>query len=181
MGVVLHMRDLLDSWERAKKVPRERADFICKQLNIMVQADDMAFISPDVMPRNLATIPEENLLGRRCFGGFDLSSREDFTAAALEFPLDDGCFYVLLHSWVPRRKVEMDQEKIDYYGMAMRGLLTIVEGEYISQDDVYQWFCAQAEKYEITAIGYDPANAVKLRQMLEMKWASTARLSGRGR
>lgn len=169
LGVVLHMRDLLDSWERAKKVPRERADFICKQLNIMVQADDMAFISPDVMPRNLATIPEENLLGRRCFGGFDLSSREDFTAAALEFPLDDGRFYVLLHSWVPRRKVEMDQEKIDYYGMAMRGLLTIVEGEYISQDDVYQWFCAQAEKYEITAIGYDPANAVKLRQMLEMK------------
>ena len=169
LGVVLHMRDLLDSWERAKKVPRERADFICKQLNIMVQADDMAFISPDVMPRNLATIPEENLLGRRCFGGFDLSSREDFTAAALEFPLDDGRFYVLLHSWVPRRKVEMDQEKIDYYGMAMRGLLTIVEGEYISQDDVYQWFCAQAEKYEITSIGYDPANAVKLRQMLEMK------------
>lgn len=169
LGTVLHMNDLVDAWERAKKVPRERADFICKQLNIMVQADDMAFVSPDVMPRNMGTIPEESLLGRRCFGGFDLSSREDFTAAALEFPLDDGRFYVLLHSWVPRRKVELDQEKIDYYGMAMRGLLTIVEGEYISQDDVYEWFVAQAKKYEITTIGYDPANAMRLRQMLEGK------------
>ena len=68
---------------------------------------------------------------RRCYGGFDLSTCEDFTAAVLEFPLADGRVFVLLHTWVPRRKVELDQEKIDYYGLAMRGHLTIVEGEYV--------------------------------------------------
>lgn len=75
--------------------------------------------------------------------------------------------FVLLHTWVPRRKVELDQEKIDYYGLAMRGHLTIVEGEYVRQEDVYDWFCEQAKKYEIVTIGYDPANATRLRQMLE--------------
>lgn len=167
LGYLLKIEDLRATWERDRCVPQQRADFITKQLNIMVNADDMAFVQPEVLNRNQDTIPEESLLGRRCYGGFDLSSREDFTAAALEFPLDDGRYFVLLHSWVPRAKVEQDMEKIDYYGLAMKGLLTIVEGDYIKQEDVAEWFKAQAKKYEIVKIGYDPANAVRLRQMLD--------------
>lgn len=170
LGKTLHLKELAEKWERNKLIPSERADFICKQLNIMVNADDMAFVQPEVVRRNKETIPEEELLGRRCYGGFDLSSREDFTAAALEFPLDDGRIFVLLHSWVPRRKVEMDQEKIDYYGLAMKGHLSIVDGEYIQQEDVWQWFLQMAEKYEIVTIGYDPANATRLRQLLETRF-----------
>lgn len=170
LGHTLQLAELVAKWERCKYIPSERADFICKQLNIMVNADDMAFVQPEVIRRNKDQIPEESLLGRRCYGGFDLSNREDFTAAALEFPLDDGRSFVLLHSWVPRRKVELDQEKIDYYGLAMKGYLTIVPGEYIQQEDIYQWFVDQGKKYEIVTIGYDPANATRLRQMLEQRF-----------
>ena len=170
LGHTLQLAELVAKWERCKYIPSERADFICKQLNIMVNADDMAFVQPEVIRRNKDQIPEDSLLGRRCYGGFDLSNREDFTAAALEFPLDDGRSFVLLHSWVPQRKVELDQEKIDYYGLAMRGYLTIVPGEYIQQEDIYQWFVDQAKKYEIVTIGYDPANATRLRQMLEQRF-----------
>ena len=167
LGKVLQLGDLIAEWNRVKLIPSERANFIMKQLNIMVNADDMAFVQPEVLKRNRGTYPEENLLGRRCYGGFDLSNREDFTAAALEFPLDDGRIFVLLHSWVPQRKVDLDQEKIDYYGLQMKGYMTIVPGEYVQQEDVHRWFCEQAKKYEIVAIGYDPANATRLRQMLE--------------
>ncbi len=170
LGTVLHLEDLEAKWQRNRLIPSERADFICKQLNIMVNADDMAYVQPEVIRRNREQVDMESLLGRRCYGGFDLSNREDFTAAALEFPLDDGRVFVLLHSWVPRRKVELDQEKIDYYGLAMRGYLTIVDGEYIQQEDVYDWFIAMADKYEIVSIGYDPANATRLRQMLETRF-----------
>ena len=170
LGVVLQLNDLEEKWARNKMVPSERADFICKQLNIMVNADDMAFVQPEVIRRNNGVIQMESLLGRRCYGGFDLSNREDFTAAALEFPLDDGRVFVLLHSWIPRRKVDLDQEKIDYYGLAMKGYLTIVDGEYIQQEDVYDWFMAQSNLYEIVTIGYDPANATRLRQMLETRF-----------
>lgn len=167
LGRLLHLEELERQWERAKAVPQEKADFICKQLNIMVNADDLAFVQPEVLKRNDVQMEEEALLGRRCYGGFDLSSREDFTAAALEFPLDDGQIFVKLHSWVPQRKVQMDQEKIDYYGLAMKGHLTIVPGEYVQQEDVYDWFVQQSELYEILTIGYDPANATRLRQMLD--------------
>ena len=167
LGYTLHLEELKEKWERNKLIPSERADFICKQLNIMVNADDMAFVQPEVIRRNRETMDPERLLGRRCYGGFDLSNREDFTAAALEFPLEDGKSFVLLHSWVPKRKVDLDQEKIDYYGLAMKGHLTIVDGEYIQQEDVYRWFAEMSWLYEIVTIGYDPANATRLRQMLE--------------
>ena len=167
LGVLLDLETLKQKWERDKLTPPERADFITKQLNVMVAADDMQFCPPEILKRNTGTVPEESLLGRPCYGGFDLSDREDFTAAALEFPLDDGRVAVIVHSWVPRRKVELDNEKIDYYGLAMRGSLDIVDGEYIRQEDVYDWFQKQAEKYEIQAIGYDPANASTLSRMLE--------------
>lgn len=169
LGVLLELKELEEQWERCKRVPQEKADFICKQLNVMVNADDLAFVQPEVLKRNDALVEDEALLGRRCYGGFDLSSREDFTAAVLEFPLDDDRIFVKLHSWVPQRKVELDQEKIDYWGLAQKGYLTIVPGEYVQQEDVFDWFVAQSEKYEILTIGYDPANATRLRQMLDGK------------
>lgn len=167
LGVLLDKQELINTWEKNKLIPAERADFICKQLNIMVNADDMAYVQPEIIKRNSAVINPEMLRGRQCFGGFDLSSREDFTAAALEFPLDDGRYFVKLHTWVPRRKADLNQEKIDYYNLALRGDLTIVDGEYIDQSEVYKWFMQMAREYEIVSIGYDPANATTLRQLLQ--------------
>lgn len=167
IGTLFTMEELQAQWERCKLIPSERADFICKQLNVTVNTDDLQYVQPEVVRRNNAMLSEDALLGRRCYGGFDLSNREDFTAAALEFPLDDGRIFVMLHSWVPRRKAELGQEKIDYYSLAMKGYLTIVEGEYVQQEDVYEWFREMSALYEIVTIGYDPANATRLRQMLE--------------
>lgn len=167
LGVLLNMETLRLDYERSRGTPRMLADFITKQLNVMVDAADATFVDADVMARNKKTIDPDMLLGRRCYGGFDLSAREDFTAAVLLFPLDDGSFYVMHHSWVPRAKVEKDNEKIDYYGWAMQGYLTIVEGEYVQQEMVYDWFCEQVKDYAIQGIGYDPANAVTLTRMLK--------------
>jgi phage terminase large subunit-like protein len=75
-----------------------------------------------------------------CYGGYDLSSREDFTAAVLLFPLDDGRWFVLHHSWTTRRKVDLNNEKIDYAHFAMLGVLTICDGDYVPQDEVFKWF-----------------------------------------
>lgn len=167
MGVLVQKKDLEQLWEKQKLIPQERATFITKNLNIMVNADDMAFVGPEIINRNNKVIDEESLKGRACYGGFDLSEREDFTAAALLFRLDDGTYFVKLHTWVPRRKVDLNKEKIDYYGLAMRGDLSIVEGEYVQQEDVFEWFQKMNAIYEIDLIGYDPANAVRLKQMLE--------------
>ncbi len=174
---VLQNRDELErEWERAKLVPQNKADFITKQLCVTVDSSEAAYLPVEILDRNRDTIDMEQLLGRMCYGGYDLSSREDFTAAVLLFPLDDGRWFVLHHSWTTRRKAELDNEKIDYNHFAMLGLLTICDGDYVPQDEVFKWFKAMAGAngiYEVLAIGYDPANAVWCNRALEAEGFAT--------
>lgn len=170
LGVLIDLERMKVDWQRAQKVPQERSDFITKRLNVMCDASDTVFAEAEVLNRNRAKYDTDGLLGRMCYGGYDLSSREDFTAAALEFQLDDGRLYWLQHSWIPRRKVELDNEKIPYYEWAMKGYLTIVEGEYVEQPVVYEWFREMGKRYAIQCIGYDPANASWLNRMLETEF-----------
>ena len=167
IGVLLDLEQLKNDWERSKHIPQERADFICKQLNIFTNSTEAKYVDYSVLERNNTTFDEHGLEGRECYGGFDLSLTEDFTAAALEFPLDDGRVFWLGHTWLPEKKAQMDNEKIPYYEWAMQGFLTLVPGDYVQYELVYQWFVDAAKKYEIMSIGYDPANAMRLVQSMQ--------------
>jgi phage terminase large subunit-like protein len=159
IGAMLDLEDLKNDWERAKLVPEERADFITKQLNVFGQIDKMSMLDIPTIKKNNRVIDTDILLGRRCYGGFDLSATEDFTSACLEFPLDAGAFFVLSHSWTTRKKVKLDNEKLDYETLQKEGHLTIVNENFINIEHVFWWFMEQSKKYEIFTIGYDPANA----------------------
>lgn len=167
IGVLLDLEQLKNDWERSKHVPQERADFICKQLNIFTNSTDAKFVDFEVLKRNDKTFDVDGLIGRECYGGFDLSLTEDFTAAALEFPLDDGRFFWLGHTWVPEKKVQADNEKIPFYEWAMNGYLTIVPGDYVRYELLFEWFQKAVQLYEVRSIGYDPANAMRLVQTMQ--------------
>lgn len=167
MGKLLDLETLRADWERCKHIPQERADFICKQLNVFVNSGEAKFVDFDVLKRNDGVIDEAGLVGRECYGGFDLSLTEDFTGAALEFPLEDNRFFWMGHTWIPQRKVDQDNEKIPYYEWAMKGYLTIVPGDYVRYELVFEWFKKMSQQYDIMSIGYDPANAMRLVQAMQ--------------
>lgn len=159
LGTLLSLNAMRAEWEKAKNVPQERANFICKCLNLKVNADEASYVDWSVLKKNDGAIDPAELEGHIAYAGFDLSTREDFTAAAVVVPLDDGREFVLHHSWVPRKKLETVPEGTDFYSWAMMGYLSIVDAEYIEQDQVAQWIEKQAEFFDILGIGYDPANA----------------------
>jgi len=167
IGVLLDLKQLEDDWERCKRVSQERSDFICKQLNIFTNNAEAKFVEFEVLKRNDGVFDEAGLVGRECYGGFDLALTEDFTAAALEFPLEDGKFFWLGHTWIPEKKVQADNEKIPYYEWAMKGYLSIVPGDYVTYELLLRWFVEASKRYTIRSIGYDPANAMRLVQSLE--------------
>ena len=167
LGYLLDLETLKTDWERAKLIPEERADFINKQLNVFTNTGKMPFLDYEVIERNNKMVDMELLKGMDCYGGFDLSASEDFTAANLEFPLEDGYFFELSHSWTTRKKMRLNQEKLDWEGLQKEGTLTVIDGEYIKKEYVYEWFLKQRLLYNIRCIGYDPANAPFLVQMLE--------------
>lgn len=167
LGALIQMEDLVADWERCKMVPAERSDWINKQLNVFTLVDELSFLDTATIMRNNREIDLSRLRGERCYGGFDLSETEDFTSACLEFPLPDNDFFVLSHSWVPEKKVKEDREKLDWKSLVASGWLTIVPGEYVDYNLVFEWFKEKRSLYRIDSIGYDPAKAFLLVQAMQ--------------
>lgn len=168
MGVSLDLDILIEDWEKDKRTPEERSDFITKQFNIFIDASKMPFIDFATLKKNNKHLKLEDLRGMSCVGGYDLSSTEDFTSACLVFPLiDTGEIFVLSHSWIPQKKVELGNEKIPYREWSDSGLLTIVKDEYVNEDHVFEWFEEQRNHYNIEMITYDLAKAFRLNKAFE--------------
>jgi phage terminase large subunit-like protein len=168
IGVTLDLDTLIEEWNSRKHIPAERNDFITKRLNVFVKSDEQSFLDYEVIERNNKTIDIKELEGMPCIGGFDLSQTEDFTSACLEFWLDTGEIFVLSHSWIPRKKVIVNNEKIPYYyEWEKEGLLTICESDYVEYEKVLEWFIEQSKRFPIELITYDPANAYRLVKDLE--------------
>lgn len=167
LGALLDIEDLKDEWERVRTIPAERSNFINKQLNVFTQVDELSFLDIKTIRKNNREYDIEKLRGELCYGGFDLAETEDFTSACLEFPLAGNDFFLLEHSWVPEKKVQRDHEKLDWQTLVDSGWLTIVPGEYVDYNFVYQWFCDMRKLYRIDSIGYDPAKAFMLVQKMK--------------
>jgi phage terminase large subunit-like protein len=167
LGKLLMLDDLIDEWDRVQPIPAERSNFINKQLNVFTMVDELSFLDVETIKKNNTVKPLKELRGQRCYGGFDMSETEDFTSACLEFPLPDNWFFILSHSWVPEKKVQVNREKLDWTSLEHDGLLTIVRGEYVDHMLVYEWFAAMRELYKIDSIGYDPAKAFDLVQLMQ--------------
>lgn len=167
MGVSMDLPSLIDDWNTDKHTPAEKNDWITKQFNIFVDNDEQSFVGVDILKRNESKIDLDSLKGRDCIAGYDLSQTEDFTSACLEFPLDDGNVFALSHSWVPQAKVDRDNEGINYKEFQDKGWLTIIPGEYVQYEYVFDWFVEHSKIYHIKKIAYDPANAFRLNEDLK--------------
>ncbi len=176
MGVSLDLDILMDDWDKDKRTPEERSDFITKQFNIFANGSKVPFIDFKTLKKNDKVLDIDELIGQEAIGGYDLSDSEDFTSACIEFPLKTGEVFVLSHSWVPRKKVDDNNEKIPYKEWEEQGYLTIVNEEYINKEVVEKWFEEQAEKYNVSLITYDPAKAFRLNKALEEKGYKTEKV-----
>ena len=169
LGKLLDIEDLKDEWERVKSIPAERNNFINKQLNVFTSVDELSFVDVKIIKKNNKIFPADQLIGRLCYGGFDLSSTEDFTSACLEFPLPENNFFLLEHSWTTEKKRKADHEKLDWQGLVDNGWLTVCDGDYVDYNLVVAWFLEQRSKYRIETIGYDPAKAFMMIQTMQDK------------
>lgn len=167
LGVSIDLEEMKEEWEKAKRTPAERGDFITKRFNIFANNDEMSFIDYQTLQKNNDVIALDDLEGRPCTIGYDLSETEDFTAACATFALDNGKVAVLSHSWIPKHKVEYSNEKIPYREWEEDGLLTVQDKPYIDYQDVLNWIIKMNEHYVVEKITYDRANAFKLNQELK--------------
>ena len=144
----------------------EMSDYMTKRQNLWYEYGDTQYITPNEWKLGRTELTIENMRGRRCFAGLDLSSGGDLTSLALLFPLDDGKIYVWSHSYIPAKRLEehIITDTTPYDVWAKSGLLTPSEAVGGLKNDYLQIVAdlkELQEKFEINiaCIGYDPHNA----------------------
>lgn len=144
----------------------ELSDYMTKRQNLWYEYGDTQYITPNEWKLGRTELTIENMRGRRCFAGLDLSSGGDLTSLALLFPLDDGKIYVWSHSYIPAKRLEehIITDTAPYDVWAKSGLLTPSDAVGGLKNDYLQIVAdlkELQEKYEINivGIGYDPHNA----------------------
>ena len=164
---LMQLADMITDFQNERRVPAQLADWLTKRFNIFSEVDELSYITPEILQKNTRHLDLEELRGRECVGGYDLSDTEDFTSACLEFPLDDGGVFILEHSWIPHARYERDKNPERIRKWEHDGEVTIIPGDYVDYSYVLDWFNEQAQKYDITIIRYDPAKAIRLNKELE--------------
>lgn len=144
----------------------EMSDYMTKRQNLWYEYGDTQYITPNEWKLGRTELTIENMRGRRCFAGLDLSSGGDLTSLALLFPLDDGKIYIWSHSYIPAKRLEehIITDTAPYDVWAKSGLLTPSEAVGGLKNDYLQIVAdlkELQEKFEINiaCIGYDPHNA----------------------
>jgi len=163
---LMEMVDMIGDYKKDRKNPQELADWITKQFNIFSETDELSFVNTETILKNNKNLNLKLLEGRDCTGGYDLSETEDFTAACLEFPLDDGGIFVLEKTWVPEARYKRDKNPERIKAWEQAGELEIIPGDYVKYEYVLDWFTEMSKTYQITKVMFDPAKALLLNKAM---------------
>lgn len=158
-----------------EKQGEDLVNFLTKSLNQWVTYTGGAYIDAEKWAACGSETTLEDMRGRDCYLGIDLSSGGDLTSIALVFPpLDDEPAYIWSHSYMPELRLA-EHEKNDEvpYGIWFRaGLLTLTSGMYGIKTD-YKHIVAELARLitdyelEIIGCGYDAHNIAALLSDLE--------------
>ena len=166
LGYTFSIDKLAEACESAKQNPSEENVFKTLRLNMwvnqavrwmpMAKWDDCA--SPAFSP--------EDLRGRECYAGLDLSSTTDLTALVLVFPPvePDEPYKVLPYAWVPAEAIEQRSRRdhVNYSLWAKQGFIQTTEGNVVDYDFIEQFILRLRDQYSIREIAYDRWNSQSL-------------------
>jgi len=180
MGIVLKKRYIEERVATASTDPGELNDVLRYNFNIWVHQRN-AMISMQhwgacVTPLSYSEY-RSSLLGRKCFGGLDLSLSDDLTAFALWFPplASDEPHKILIDFFLPKSRVELLNQEAGgaYLDWADAGLIHLTEsGSTVDYSYVRGVIAKRYSEFKILAMGFDKYNATETSQMLMTDYGS---------
>lgn len=148
----------------------ELRNFMTKGLNIWVQSTDDQYIDAEKWNACASDTTLEDMRGKECYLGLDLSSGGDLTSGNLEFPLSIAGrhkYFIDSHSFLPKQRLQehIKTDSAPYDMWTKDKLITLTDGESGGYKMDYKFILAYYKKiisnYELKlkGIAYDPHNA----------------------
>mgnify|MGYP002857483454 CR=1 FL=1 len=183
LGVTIDIEKLEAACNSAKNTPAEESAF--RQLNLnQWQTQNERWLSMLKVNACKVDFTEEDLEGRVCYGGLDLSSTTDLTAFVLVFPptADDDKYYVLPYFWLPEETIDLRtrRDHVPYAKWKQEGIFFTTEGNVVDYDYIEKKIVELGQRYEIRRICYDRWNATQLTQRLELEYGFEMAQFGQG-
>ncbi len=159
-----------------EKQGAELVNFLTKSLNRWVTYSGGAYIDAEKWRACGCDLKLEDMRGRECYLGIDLSSGGDLTSIALVFPplVDDDKVYVWSHSYLPELRLAEHENTDDapYRLWATAGQLTLTSGTYGIKTDykhILSELESMIEKYDLKfiSVAYDSHNIAGILSDLE--------------
>ena len=116
-------------------------------------------------------VDEDELEGRVCYGGLDLSSTTDITAFVLVFPPqdEDDKYIILPYFWVPEDTLDLRvrRDHVPYDVWERKGYLQTTEGNVVHYGYIEKFIERLGERFNIREIAFDRWGAVQMVQNLD--------------
>lgn len=169
-GTVIDPVEIAEAAAEVRNKPAELNSFLRYRLNIWTEQLDRV-VDMHAWDECGAEFNEDDLVGRRCHGGLDLSSKKDLTAFVLIFPPDepDGLWLVLPRFWVPQEAASEREraDQVPYMTWARQGFLNLTPGVRTDYECIREQIESDRKRFDVVDIGADPWNLEYLRQRLD--------------
>lgn len=167
LGISVKLKDLEIKAKQAQEIAAAYNQFACKHMNLWVSSS-VKWMNMDKWNKSGADI-DVDLGYKRCYCGVDLSAKLDLTSVTLDFPLDNGVYAVISHSFIPESTMMEKEHKdnVPYSAWVRQGYITSIPGEVIEQQWIIDYIQGLSKKFNIVEICYDPWNASEFGQRME--------------
>jgi len=170
LGETISMEKVAAACESARQNPSEENTFRQLRLNQWVK-QSVRWMPMEKWDACAFPVDEEELEGRVCYGGLDLSSTTDVTAFVLVFPPRDEeeKYIVLPYFWVPEDTLDLRvrRDHVPYELWERQGSLMTTEGNVIHYGFIEKFIEDLGSRFNIREIAFDRWGAVQMVQNLE--------------
>ena len=170
LGITVDLEKVKAACNSAKQNPAEENSFRQLRLNQWVK-QAVRWMPMDKWDKCAFPVNPDNLKGRVCYGGLDLSSTSDITAFVLVFPPieNDDKYYVLPFFWLPEENIDLrvKRDNVLYDVWERQGYLYTTEGNVVHYGFIEKFIEEQGKIYNIREIAFDRWGAVQMTQNLE--------------
>ncbi len=159
LGHIIRIEELEGEYNQAKNFISQRNNFLTKNLNLFTNSLT-SWIPETTLTPCFKKVNEDELAGKDCYIGLDLSSTRDLTSLVCLFPKEDGTFDTIPYFFFANN-VEKKIRKggIDLSVWIKQGYIIQCQTETIDYDLIFDKFIELKEKFNIINVGYDQFNS----------------------
>jgi phage terminase large subunit-like protein len=173
LGVAKSLQSMRDAAITAKNKPANERLFRWLDLNQWITSKLTTWLPIDLFDSTVGNWSRNDLAGKDCFVGVDLSSTTDLTALALVFPPQGTQFdwRVIWDPFIPADNMaeRIKNDHVPYDLWEKQGWLTATEGNVIDYTKVFERILIYKALYNVKEVASDRAMAAMLIQELEKK------------